>query len=211
MRPPIQCAHSLPLNIFHLKSFAVAIFRVHLASINLFNLLNNMELAASAAGLAGLAGLTLQLAQVARECADIYSGMKEVGYTHDSILHSLRTEGLRLKRWEKAWGLDTGNTSSKQLQHLDPNDEQYRYAAAGLARIVYVFTKIAELQSKYQIEPETNDKKRIRDRLGVSKLFPRSRSKSPNPANTMISVFWKTQRPSPVHNCFQVYKKRLPP
>ncbi|KAF8470650.1 hypothetical protein BDZ91DRAFT_791604 [Kalaharituber pfeilii] len=143
-----------------------------------------MELAASAAGLAGLAGLTLQLAQVARECADIYSGVKEVGYTHDSILHSLRTEGLRLKRWEQAWGLDTGNTSSKQLQHLDPNDERYRYAAAGLARIVYVFTKIAELQSKYQIEPESNDKKRIRDRLGVSKLFPRSRSKSPNPANT---------------------------
>ncbi|KAF8467212.1 hypothetical protein BDZ91DRAFT_762700 [Kalaharituber pfeilii] len=140
-----------------------------------------MELAASAAGLAGLAGLTLQLAQVARDCANIYSGVKEAGYTHDSILHSLRTEGLRLKRWEQAWGLDTGNTSGKQLQLLDPNDERYRYAAAGLARIVYVFTKIAELQSKYQIEPETN--KRIRDRLGVGKLFPRSRSKSPNPAN----------------------------
>ncbi|KAF8470652.1 hypothetical protein BDZ91DRAFT_546062 [Kalaharituber pfeilii] len=80
-----------------------------------------MELAASAAGLAGLAGLTLQLAQVARECADIYSGVKEVGYTHDSILHSLRTEGLRLKRWEQAWGLDTGNTSTNYSLGSVPN------------------------------------------------------------------------------------------
>ncbi|KAF8460959.1 hypothetical protein BDZ91DRAFT_411400 [Kalaharituber pfeilii] len=129
-----------------------------------------MELAASAAG---LAGLTLQLAQVARDCANIYSEVKEVGYTHDSVLHNLRTEGLRLKRWEQAWGLDAGNTPSKQLQ-LDPNDERSRYAAAGLARIVYVFTKIAELQSKYQIEPETNEKKSIRDSLRVSKLFSSS-------------------------------------
>ncbi|KAF8474179.1 hypothetical protein BDZ91DRAFT_845551 [Kalaharituber pfeilii] len=112
-----------------------------------------MKLAASAAGLAGLAGLTLQLAQVARDCANIYTEVKEVGYTHDSVLHNLRTEGLRLKRWEQAWGLDagntSGNTSGKELQLLDPSDERYRYAAAGLARIVYVFTKVAKTTNGY--------------------------------------------------------------
>ncbi|KAF8476822.1 hypothetical protein BDZ91DRAFT_778056 [Kalaharituber pfeilii] len=101
-----------------------------------------MDTAGLAVGIVGLAGL---LATVGRECSNIFSEMKEIGYAHDSVLHNLRTKGLRLKRWEQGWGLD--GTSIQQSQRLDPSDEWYRYAAAGLARIVAVFAKIAELQA----------------------------------------------------------------
>ncbi|KAF8462069.1 hypothetical protein BDZ91DRAFT_850828 [Kalaharituber pfeilii] len=145
-----------------------------------------MEATGLAIGIIGLAG---QLARVTQEWSNIFSEMKEIGYAHDCVLHDLRTEGFRLKQWEHAWGLD--NTSSQQSQHLDPSDERYRYAIAGLARIVSVFTKVAELQAQYQSEPENKDGKR--NSLRVRRLFSRIRSKSPHPE---VSV-WQTRNPSP--------------
>ncbi|KAF8472024.1 hypothetical protein BDZ91DRAFT_487124 [Kalaharituber pfeilii] len=138
-----------------------------------------MEPAGLAIGIVGLAG---QLAKVSRECYSIFSEMNEIGNAHGSVLHDLRREGLRLKRWEHAWGL--GDTSSQQIQHLDPSDERYRFAVASLARIVAVFTKVAELQARYQGEPEKDDHRRKRDSLGFGRLVSRFRSKSPHPGTS---------------------------
>ncbi|KAF8461380.1 hypothetical protein BDZ91DRAFT_851079 [Kalaharituber pfeilii] len=144
-----------------------------------------MEAAGLAIGIVGLAG---QLARISRECYAIFSQMKEIGNAHDAVLHDLQREGLRLKRWEHAWGLDS--TSSQQSQCLDPSDERYRFAVASLARIVAVFTKVVELQAIYQGEPEKDDKHgkqgeqekddkhRKRDNLGFGHLLSRFRSKS---------------------------------
>ncbi|KAF8448488.1 hypothetical protein BDZ91DRAFT_112651 [Kalaharituber pfeilii] len=135
-----------------------------------------MEAVGLAIGIVGLAG---QLAKVSQEWSNIFSEMKEIGYAHDSVLHDLRTEGLRLKQWEQAWGLD--GTSS---QLLDPSDERYRYAVASLARIVAVFTNVAELQAQYQGVPERDGIHGKPDRLiPVGRLFSRFRSKSPRPGS----------------------------
>ncbi|KAF8472013.1 hypothetical protein BDZ91DRAFT_486739 [Kalaharituber pfeilii] len=120
--------------------------------------------------------------------------MNEIGNAHDPVLHDLRREGLRLKRWEHAWGLD----DTSQSQHLDPSDERYRFAVASLASIVAVSTKVAELQARYQgesekgdksgkqNEPERGGKHRKRDSLGLGlgRLVSRFRSKSPHPGNS---------------------------
>ncbi|KAF8451358.1 P-loop containing nucleoside triphosphate hydrolase protein [Kalaharituber pfeilii] len=134
---------------------------------------------AEAVGLAiGIVGLVVQLAEVSRECSNIFSQMEEIGEAQDIVLHNLRTEGLRLKQWEKAWGLD--DTPNQQLlQLLDPNDELYTYAVASLARIVAIFAKVAELQARYQSKPEKVDKSGKRDSLRIGHLFSNSRSKSP--------------------------------
>ncbi|KAF8461694.1 hypothetical protein BDZ91DRAFT_369807 [Kalaharituber pfeilii] len=129
------------------------------------------------AGLAiGIAGLAFQLAGVSQECYTIFSEMKEIGYAQDSVLHDLRMEGLRLKQWEEAWGLH--DTSNQRNKRLDRSNEQHRYAVANLARIVAVFTKIAELQGRYQGK---TGKSRKRYSLGVEHLFSKMRSRSPSP------------------------------
>ncbi|KAF8445146.1 P-loop containing nucleoside triphosphate hydrolase protein [Kalaharituber pfeilii] len=139
---------------------------------------------AEAVGFAiGIVGLVVQLAEVSRECSNIFSQMEEIGEAQDIVLHNLRTEGLRLKQWEKAWGLD--DTPNQQLlQLLDPNDERYTYAVASLARIVAIFAKVAELQARYQSKPEKVDKSGKRDSLRIGHLFSNFRSKSPNPGDS---------------------------
>src|SRR5258705_13782411 len=97
--------------------------------------------------------------------------MSDVGISHDSALHNLRTEALRLKQWEHAWGLD--NTAGSML---DQNDYRYRYATASLARIVAIFARIALLQSKYANEASK------RSRLSDSRLLGILRPKSPLPS-----------------------------
>jgi len=92
----------------------------------------------------GVIGLTGQLIKAAMDCYQIFDDMSDVGTTYDYILHKLRTEGLRLKRWEDAWGL--GND-----WQLDPQDYRYRYATATLARVVAVFASVDKLQAKYGI------------------------------------------------------------
>ena len=48
-----------------------------------------------AAGLAlGVVGLTGQLVKVSMEWHDIFAEMSDVGISHDSALHNLRTEAL---------------------------------------------------------------------------------------------------------------------
>ncbi|KAF8464152.1 hypothetical protein BDZ91DRAFT_849936 [Kalaharituber pfeilii] len=124
--------------------------------------------------------------------------MSEIGNTHDSVLHDLRREGLRLKRWKYAWGL--GNTSSLQSQQLDPSNEQYRFAVATLARIVAVFTKVAELQARYQGEPEKNDKHRKRDSLRFGHLASQFRPKSPHPEGLPTIVIDLQKNPTILTN-----------
>ncbi|KAF8459221.1 hypothetical protein BDZ91DRAFT_852054 [Kalaharituber pfeilii] len=137
---------------------------------------------AEAAGFAiGIVGLAGQLVKLSRECTNIFSDMKEIGYAQDSVLHDLREQGLRLKHWEHAWGLDG---TSQQHQHIEPDDERYRYAVAGLARIIAVFAKLAALQARYQSEPQKDDKSAKRDSLGVGRLLSKFRSKSPSPGKT---------------------------
>ncbi|KAF8454044.1 P-loop containing nucleoside triphosphate hydrolase protein [Kalaharituber pfeilii] len=136
------------------------------------------EAAGFAIGIVGLAG---QLVQLSRECTNIFSDMKEIGYAQDSVLHDLREQGLRLKHWEHAWGLDG---TSQQHQRIEPDDERYRYAVAGLARIIAVFAKLAALQARYQSEPQKDDKSAKRDSLGVGRLLSKFRSKSPSPGKT---------------------------
>ncbi|KAF8459214.1 prion-inhibition and propagation, helo domain-containing protein [Kalaharituber pfeilii] len=133
------------------------------------------EAAGFAIGIVGLAG---QLVKLSRECTNIFSDMKEIGYAQDSVLHDLREQGLRLKHWEHAWGLDG---TSQQHQRIEPDDERYRYAVAGLARIIAVFAKLAALQARYQSEPQKDDKSAKRDSLGVGRLVSKFRSKSPSP------------------------------
>ena len=94
----------------------------------------------------GVVGLMGQLAKAAMDCYQIFDDMSDVGTTYDSIFHRLRTEGLRLKGWEEAWGL--GNDVDVRL---DPGDYRYRYATATLARIVAAFASVDKLQAKYGI------------------------------------------------------------
>lgn len=153
-----------------------------------------MEPVGFAIGVVGLAG---PLAKASIDCYRIFDDMSDVGNTHDSILHQLRTEGLRLKRWEDAWGL--GNDSNHQPK-LDPTDYRYRYAIATLARIVAVFASVDILQSKFGIvakgeggnssqilgagNPE-GTKVRVRDRILGHRPFHRFRSSLlPLPAGT---------------------------
>ncbi|KAF8468448.1 hypothetical protein BDZ91DRAFT_111517 [Kalaharituber pfeilii] len=138
-----------------------------------------MEAVGLAIGIVELAG---QLSKVSQEWSNIFSEMKEIGYAPDYVLHDLRTEGLRLKQWEQAWGLGDVSSQLQQLQGLDPKDERYRYAVACLARIVAEFAKVAELQARYQSKPEKDDrhgKRNIRLGVGVGRLLSKIRSKSP--------------------------------
>ena len=130
----------------------------------------------------GVIPLVMQLASASMECYMIFDDMSNAGESYDSLLHDLRTQGLRLKGWEDAWGLQK-NFGQHQL---DPTDYRYRYATSSLARIVATFARIFKLQAEYGlvIEKETEKssqslearKPRWRDRLSV-----RSRSKSPLP------------------------------
>ncbi|RPB23405.1 hypothetical protein L211DRAFT_825248 [Terfezia boudieri ATCC MYA-4762] len=123
----------------------------------------------------GVVSLTVQLAKAAADYYKIFDDMSDVGTTYDSSLHKLRTEGLRLKGWEEAWGL--GN--DVRQGRLNPEDYRYRYATATLARIVAAFASVDKLQAKYGIiVKEAKRKARWKNRLSVS-LPLRSRSKSP--------------------------------
>jgi len=137
-----------------------------------------MELAGLTIGVVGLTG---QLAKAAMDCYQIFDDMSNVGTTYDSILHKLRTEGLRLKGWEEAWGLGSDITQGR----LESTDYRYRYATATLARIVAAFASVDKLQAKYGIAVKKANgksleepKPRWHNRLSVSLPF-RSRSKSP--------------------------------
>ena len=131
----------------------------------------------------GVVPLVMQLASASTQCYKIFDDINNVGDSYDSLLHDLRTQGLRLKGWEDAWGLqnDFGQ------QRLDPTDYRYRYATASLARIVETFANIFKLQAEYRLVLEKEEKSsqslgnearkpRWRDRLSF-----RSRSKSPLP------------------------------
>ncbi|RPB23659.1 hypothetical protein L211DRAFT_849645 [Terfezia boudieri ATCC MYA-4762] len=152
-----------------------------------------MDLVGLTIGVVGLAG---QLAKAAADYYKIFDDMSNVGSTYDSNLHKLCTEGLRLKRWEKAWGLvdDIGQG------RLNPEDDQYRYATATLARIVAAFASIDQLQAKYGIiVEEANgksstalkvDERKARWKNQLSIPLPlRSCSKSPaRNANTQLVI-----------------------
>ncbi|KAF8469702.1 P-loop containing nucleoside triphosphate hydrolase protein [Kalaharituber pfeilii] len=116
--------------------------------------------------------------------------MKEIVNANSSVLHDLRAEGFRLKNWERAWGLH--DASSQPHQHLNPNDEQYRFAVASLARIVAVFARIAESQARCQSEPEKSNKSGKRHSLGA--LLSRIRSKPPSLGTSSTS---RPMSPSP--------------
>ena len=150
----------------------------------------------------GVVGLTGQLAKVAIDCYKIFDNINDVGSTYDEILHKLRTQGILLKEWEKAWGF--GGDSHQP--RLDPRDYKYRYATATLARIVAVFASIDKLQAKYGVvitkestveAGEEKQKGRLRDRLLVS-IPTRFRSKSsglkspgpisPSPSTNMTQI-----------------------
>ena len=134
-------------------------------------LIHKIDCEMEPAGLAlGVVGLTGQLVKVSMEWYDIFTEMSDVGISHDSALHNLRTEALRLKQWEHAWGL--GNIAGSAL---DQNDYRYRYATASLARIVALFARVALLQSKYNEASK-------RSRLSDSRLLSIFRPKSPLPS-----------------------------
>jgi len=140
----------------------------------------------------GVASLTGQLARAAMDCYKIFEDMSDVGATYDSILHKLRTEGLRLKGWEEAWGL--GNDVDGSQGRLDPGDYRYRYATATLARIVAVFASVDRLHAKYGIVVKQANTKGSEPRryswLSLSLPF-RSRSKSPlrnSNSNTQLVI-----------------------
>ena len=134
----------------------------------------------------GVVSLAGQLAKATMDYYKIFDDMSDVGATYDSILHKLRTEGLRLKRWEEDWVV--GNDAD--VSRLDPGDYRYRYATATLARIVATFASVDKLQAKYGIVAKKANgtgesspileaegrKPRWRNRLS---LPFRSRSKSP--------------------------------
>jgi len=96
----------------------------------------------------GVVGLSIQLTKATMDCYKIFDNMGEVGSTYDTILHELRTQGLRLRRWEQAWGFGGDDNQEHRLQ---PEDYRYRYATASLARIVAVFSSAEKLQKKYGI------------------------------------------------------------
>ena len=98
----------------------------------------------------GVIPLVMQQASASMECYKIFDDMSNAGDSYDSLLHDLRTQGLRLKGWEDAWGLqkDFGQ------QQLDPTDHRYRYATASLARIVATFASIFKLQTEYGLVVE---------------------------------------------------------
>ena len=144
------------------------------------------------AGLAiGVVGLTGQLAKAAMDYYKIFDDMSDVGATYDAIVHKLRTEGLRLKGWEEAWGF--GTDVDIGLGRLDPGDYRYRYATATLGRIVAAFASVDKLQAKYGIVARKENREREarrHNRLSISQLF-RSRSRSPFPnlnANTELEI-----------------------
>jgi len=134
----------------------------------------------------GVVGLTGQLAKAAMDYYKIFDDMSDVGATYDTILHKLRTEGLRLKRWEDAWGLGNENNNDDVGQgRLNPEDYRYGYATATLARIVAAFASVDELQAKYGIavkkasgKASEEPKSQRYNRLPMSRPF-RSRAKSP--------------------------------
>jgi len=144
-----------------------------------------MDPASLTIGVVGLAG---QLTKAAMDCYKIFDNMGDVGSTYDTILHELRTQGLRLRRWEQAWGFGGDDNQEHRLQ---PEDYRYRYATASLARIVAVFSSAEKLQARYgivvkkeslSVETGGDERKpRFRDRLLVP-IRGRLRSKSPGPS-----------------------------
>jgi len=141
-----------------------------------------MEPAGLTIGVVGLAG---QLPKAAMDCYKIFDNMGEVGSTYDTILHQLRTQGLRLRRWEQAWGFRGDENQEQQLQ---PEDYRYRYVTASLVRIVAVFSSAEKVQERYglvvkkesfPVETGGDEQKlRFRDRL-LATIPVRFRSKSP--------------------------------
>jgi len=145
----------------------------------------------------GVVGLAGQLTKATMDCYKIFDNMNDVGPTYDAILHELRTQGLRLRRWEEAWGF---GGDSNQQQRLQPGDYRYRYATASLARIVAVFSSAEKLQERYGIVvkkeslPVTaggqEQKPRLRDRL-LAPIPVRFQSRSPSQSTS------RSQTPTP--------------
>jgi len=133
----------------------------------------------------GVVGLAGQLTKAAMDCYKIFDNMNDVGPTYDAILHELRTQGLRLRRWEQAWGF---GGDSNQKQRLQPEDYRYRYATASLARIVAVISNAEKLKERYGIVVKKESlsvkaggqerKPRLRDRL-LAPIPLRFQSRSP--------------------------------
>ena len=136
----------------------------------------------------GVVPLVMKLASASIECYKIFDDMSNVGDSYDSLLHELRTQGLRLKGWEDAWGLqkDFGQ------QRLDPTDYRYRYATATLVRIVATIASIFKLQAEYGLvlEKEEKSSQSLARKPRWRGLSFRSRSKSPLPPG-------KSQEPIP--------------
>ena len=101
----------------------------------------------------GVIPLVMQLASASMECYKIFDDMSNAGDSYDLLLHDLRTQGLRLKKWEDAWGLQ----KDFDQQLLDPTD--YQYATASLARIVATFASIFKLQAEYGLVVEKEKEK----------------------------------------------------
>jgi len=145
----------------------------------------------------GVVGLSIQLIKAAKDCYKIFDNMNDVGSTYDATPHRLRTQGLRLRRWEQAWGF---GDDDNQEQRLQPDDNRYRYATASLARIVSVFSTAEKLKERYGIVGRNESlsvktggderKPRLRDRL-LAPIRGRFRSKSPGKSTS------RTQTPSP--------------
>jgi len=153
----------------------------------------------------GVVGLAGQLTKTAMDCYKIFDNMNDVGSTYDAILHELRTQGLRLRRWEQAWGF---GSDSNQEQRLQPGDYRYRYATATLARIVAAFSSAEKLQERYGIVVKKESlaveagggkrRPRFRDRLLVlsKSLGPstsRTQTSTPDPTSDDLHVLENPQ------------------
>jgi len=145
----------------------------------------------------GVVGLSIQLTTAARDCYKIFDNMNDVGSTYDATLHRLRTQGLRLRRWEQAWGFGGDDNQEHRLQ---PDDYRYRYATASLARIVAVFSSAEKLKERYGIVGKNeslsvktggDERKPRRRDLWLAPIAGRFQSKSPGQSTS------RTQTPSP--------------
>jgi len=154
----------------------------------------------------GVVGLPGQLTKVAMDCYKIFDNMGDVGSTYDATLHELRMQGLRLRRWEQAWGFGGDDNQEHRLQ---PEDYRYRYATASLATIVAVFSSAEKLQERYGIVVKKKSlsvktgrderKLRFRDRLLVP-IRGWFQSKSPDQSTSRT----QTSTPGPTSDNLHV-------
>ena len=144
----------------------------------------------------GIVGLAGQLTKATMDCYKIFDNINDVGSTYDEILDELRTQGLRLRKWEQAWGFGDSN----QEQRLQPGDYRYRYATASLARIVSIFCSVEKLQERYGIVVEKDslsvgtggEKQGARPEHRLLPPLLRSRRRGPSTSRTQTSTLGLT-------------------